>query len=429
MNKFILSLSALLLLACGSESTEQQDGTTAQNSVIAPPLEGDFANDTVFTIDPSVYNRVETPNGSSLEIPANCLVDAKGKEIKKNVDISFSQYHSMADIISSGIPMTYDTLNQHFTFESAGMFTVKGFFNEGEEAFVKDSENIGVNLASDKDEKFNFYELDESSGKWDYDKTSATVENPKFDPAAIPMEPEKANEDAFVLDLDLDKSQYKELDQFNEVVWEYCGDNDSLDPRKNKWTASERWSDFELTATNEAAFEYNMTMSNSNKKFVTKVKAALTGEDFNMAMADFGKKKKEVAREMDNIQKPYIRSVAIRGFGTYNYDYYHQMDAPQQILADFDFGKYNSEKELAMVVVLYPGEDVCINYPQDSWKDFALDKNAETKMLAILPENKVAVFNGNLSSSYGKKEFTFQMDVLDKPCSTKDDLNDIISDL
>jgi len=159
------------------------------------------------------------------------------------------------------------------------------------------------------------------------------------------------------------------------------------------------------------------------------VKAALTGEDFNMAMADFGKKKKEVAREMDNIQKPYIRSVAIRGFGTYNYDYYHQMDAPQQILADFDFGKYNSEKELAMVVVLYPGEDVCINYPQDSWKDFALDKNAETKMLAILPENKVAVFNGNLSSSYGKKEFTFQMDVLDKPCSTKDDLNDIISDL
>lgn len=427
MKKLLLISPVLLIFACTTQQTLNEDSITASTSVIQPPLEGDFSNDTVFTIDPTIDNHVETPNGTSLDIPANCLVDKDGNLIKESVDIDFTQYHSAADIIGSGIPMTYDTLGEHYTFESAGMFTVRGFFN-GEDAYVKDGKAIDVNLASDKNEKFNFYELDESTGDWSYEKNSTPEENPKFDPSVYPVQPEKVNEDAFVLDLNLDHSDFKELDHFSGIVWEYIGEDDSLDPRKNKWINSAGFDDFSLTPT-ERTFEYYLTMKNKKRSFTTKVRAALTGDDFDEAMSDFGDKRKELAQRMDRLQKPFIRSVSISGFGTYNYDYYHQMKEPEKILADFDFGKHNSEKENALVVVIYPEREVVVNYPMSQWNLFALDKTADPKLMAILPDNKVAVCQSNLSASYGKEKYTYSMQVLDKRLKDKSDLVDVISSL
>ncbi len=430
MNKLILPGLAVLMLACNTQSDEETTiSDNTETSVIQPPLEGDFANDTTFRIDPKIDNHLETPNGSSIDIPANCLVDETGNPILEDVDICFSQYHSMADIISSGIPMAYDTMGQHFTFESAGMFKMTGFYQGEKKAFVLEGENIDVNLASDKDEKFNFYALNEKTGEWSYDRTSKPDANPQFDPSVFPLEPECASEDAFVLDLDLDNSKYSELSNFNGIVWEYTGDHDSLDPRKNKWTSATRWTDFELDPTGDKAFEYFLTMSDKSKKFVTRVKASLTGGDFDLALADFNEKKKEIANEMDNLQKPYIRSVEISGFGTYNYDYYHQMAEPQKMIADFDFGKYNSEKEHSLVVVLYPDKDVCINYTQPDWQQFAIDKASDAKILAIMPGNKVAVFRGDIRTSFGRDKFKFPLEVVSLNCDSKDKLNDILQTL
>jgi hypothetical protein len=425
----LLYFLPIFLFACSSQPSDQttQDQITTQ---IQPPLAGDFHNDTVFIIDPTIENHVETPNGSSLDIPANCLVDSEGNLVTEEVNMKFSQFHSVTDILASGIPMHYDTVGQVGAFESAGMFTLKAKTKSQNDVYIKDDNTIGVNLASDKDENFNFYELNEQTGDWTYEFSSPNPrDNFKYDPSTTPIEPEPASEDAFVLDLNLDKSSYSELDQFSGIIWEYTGDSDSLDPRKNKWVSKTKWTDFDLTPTYEKAFEYYLTMSSKKKKFTTRVKAVLSGDDFDIAMADFKQQKIDNEKKREQLQKPFIRSVNISGFGTYNYDYYHQMEEPAKMLADFDFGKHNNERENCVVFVVYPKRDVCVNYPMGQWKDFALDKNADSKIMAILPDNKVAVYRNDVSISYGKKEFTFKMDVLDTPIEDRDELVDLVYSL
>lgn len=432
MKKYLLFAPAFILFSCSGEVAG--DGTgggdSTETTVIKPPFEGDFQNDTIFKIDPTKETIVESPNGSSIEIPANILVDEKGKVIKKEVEISFNQYHSVADIIGSGIPMTYDSAGVSNNFVSGGMFTIKAK-SEGKKVFVKEGENITVNLATDKAEPFNFYEMNEQTGDWTYEQAPITpIRNPRFDPSARPIEPQKADKNAFVLDLNFDLSNYSELNAFKGIVWEYVGKDDSLDPRKNPVVSKTKWNSFDLVPTFEAAYEYWLTMKSGPTAFTTKVKAALQGEDFDAAMSQFKTKKQEIADKIDQLQKPLILSVAIDGFTTYNYDYVHQMAEPQILAADFDFSSLNGDKDHALIFVIYPKSDVVVQYPKGMWAEqFAIDKSQNAHLLAALPGNRLAVFKKDISECYGKTSHTFSMTVLDEKLEGKADIDRIIAGL
>lgn len=432
MYKYLTFLPALFLFACNGDNPTNSNETATQTSVIQPPLEGDFVNEAVFTIDPTVENNLETNNGSHFTIPANALVDADGNMVADEVEVTFKQYHSIADIISSGIPMRYDSLGQSFDFESAGMFSLDGMANDAP-VFVKEGESIAMNLASDKgeDEPFNFYELDENTGDWTFEHADLPVRgNPKFDPANyLPPKPTPVSDDAFVLDIDFDLSNYAELNVFSGIVWEYTGTHDSLDPRKSDLVGKTPFTDFELEPTHEDAYEYFMTMKNNDVAFTTKVKAALDGEDLDLALTSFEAKKTAVQKEMENVQKPFIRSVSIDGFGTYNYDYIHNVGAPAEMIADFDFGTHNSDKDKAMVVLIYEEENFVVNYPKNMWSSFGIDTEADAKLIAILPENQLAVCSENLSHSFGKTKHTFKMKVLDQKIDEKNNLIDVLATL
>ena len=86
MKKYLLFAPAFILFSCSGDAASDvtgEGGDSTETTVIIPPFEGDFKNDTVFVIDPTKETIVETPNGSSIEIPANILVDEKGKQRKK----------------------------------------------------------------------------------------------------------------------------------------------------------------------------------------------------------------------------------------------------------------------------------------------------------------------------------------------------------
>lgn len=429
MNKHILLALPILMISCAGADSTDSDLDTNTLSVIAPPLEGDFQNDTVFRLDPKIENTFETPNGSSISVPANSMVDKEGNLVTEPVDLSFTQYHSAADIIASGIPMTYDSAGTKYNFESAGMFTLDAKANN-RPVYIKEGEQLTVNLASDKDENFNFYELDEGTGDWTYERSpEPTLHNPVYDRTIEPLQPEKTEKGAFVIDLNLDRSDFGELDAFSGIVWEYVGEDDSLDPRQNGWVQKTKWTDFNLEPTYEKGFEYYLTMKNSSKKFVTKVKAALSEEEYETAMADFVAKRTALATKRDQMQKPYIRSVQIAGFGTYNYDYYHQMKEPAKILADFEFIGQEEDKSNALVFVVYPSSQVTVKYPQNNWDKFALDKTKDPKLMAIMPNNKIAVYEDDISRSYGHDNYTYKLKVLDQDVTKKGELETIIAEL
>lgn len=421
----------LFLFACGAEDASSlNDSDNKTSSVIAPPLAGNFANSSIFTIDPTKENTLSTPNGSHFTIPANALVDAAGNLITEQVTVEFDQYHSAVDVLTSGIPMQYDTLGESYTFKTAGMFTLEAKVAD-HPVYVKEGETIDMNLASDKNEEepFNFYALNESTGDWTYEHNSSPVtRNPHFDPLAyMPQKPEPASDSAFILDVNLDQSNYSELSDFSGIVWEYTGTEDSLDPRLNEKFGKTRYTDIDLTPTNEAAYEYFMTFKAGTNQFTTRVKAALSGGDLNVAMANFTSKKNEIAKKIDSIQKPFIRSVNIDGFGTYNYDYIYHIKDPVQLIANFDFGSYNDQKDNVMVAVVYEDEAAVVNYPKSNWKLFGLNRDADPKVIAILPNNKIAVYTENIRNCYDLKKHTFKMTVLDNTVETKADLIDALA--
>lgn len=435
MKNIFLGLSAgLILFSCGGSGEQADSGnsdTVVKNTVIKPPFEGSgFCNDTIFKIDPTKPNLCESPNGSSVEIPANVLVFDDGKPVTEPVEIEFNQYHSMSDIIASGIPMSYDSAGVSGNFVSGGMFSLYGRSND-KEVFIKEGETINVNLASDKSGPFNFYALNEETGDWTFQQAPiAPTKNPRYNPADFPIKPQKNNKDAFVLDLNFDLSDYSELQVFKGIVWEYVGNHDSLDPRKSDIVKKTRWDDFDLEPTYENAYEYWLTMKSPNRNFITKVRAALQGEDFENAMRSYKEKKKEIADKIDQLQKPLIRAVEISGFSTYNFDYMHDMLDPERIVADFDFGSSNKDKDKSLVFVLYPEKDVKVDYHPGDWANlFAIDKGTGSKILAILPDNKLAVFKGNIAEAYGKGSYTFKMDVHPEKLKDKGDLEKILIDL
>lgn len=432
MKKIAYIAAAILLIGCGGNE-EGTDGTEGEEeaTIINPPLDGDFQNDTLFRIDPTIESTVSTPNGSSIDIPANVLVDDEGNLITSEVELSFTQYHSMTDIMASGIPMTLESAEESGSFISAGMFTLNARADK-KEVFIKDGEELTVNLASDKgDDRYNYYDMDEQTGDWTYDNSPKmpVSRNPMFDASRIPVEPQKADKNEFAIDLDFDVSDYSELTAFNGIVWEYAGNHDSLDPRKNPIVGKTRWNDFTLEPTYQSGYEYYLTMTKNQLSFTTIVRAALQGEDFELAMAEFTNRKKEIVTEMDRIQKPFIRSVNISGFGTENFDCVHDMEDPQSILADFNFGSNNSDRESAMVFVIYPDVDLCVNYPSSVWDKFAIDKASPFKILAILPGNKIAVNQNDPMEFIDAEKFEFSMNVLSKEVKEKGDLEKIIADL
>jgi len=172
-----------------------------------------------------------------------------------------------------------------------------------------------------------------------------------------------------------------------------------------------------------------MTMKRGKTSFTTKVKAALDGEDLDLALVQFQTKKTEIAKKSEDLQKPYIRSVSIAGFGTYNYDYIHRVDAPAQVMADFNFEGHNEVKDDALVVLVYEDENYVVNYRKPTWSAFGIDTRAKAKLIAILPGNQIAVCNEDISDCYGKRSHTFNMNVLDQKIEDKNSLIEVLAAL
>jgi hypothetical protein len=132
---------------------------------------------------------------------------------------------------------------------------------------------------------------------------------------------------------------------------------------------------------------------------------------------------------LENIQKPYIRSVSISGFGTFNYDYIHRVEEPAELMADFDFGSHNADKNEALVVLIYPNNNFVVNYPQSQWDLFGIDTEEESQLIAILPGNQIAVCKEDISDCFGKEKHTFKMQVLDQKIEDKNSLIDVLATL
>ena len=168
-------------------TSQNQNTSTPENKLnkafIAPPISKLNVPYTSYKVKAEQGATIKHKSNSKIIIPKKAFVDKQGQDIVGEVEIKYREFHDQADIIASGIPMTYDSAGIQSHFESAGMIDIKGYQN-GEPVFINPKKQITVEFASEhKDDKYNMYELDTIAKNWTYLGRDNSLVNKKALPA------------------------------------------------------------------------------------------------------------------------------------------------------------------------------------------------------------------------------------------------------
>ncbi len=135
---------------------------------INPPIKKlDIQSDSYYC-ENEVGGEFTHSSGSTILVPKNAFVDINGNSLNGKIELRYREFHDPIDFMLSGIPMTYDSAGTEYTFESAGMIEIYGYQN-GQPIELANDKPIRIEMhPKDGSSRFNLYELDTSSGDWEY---------------------------------------------------------------------------------------------------------------------------------------------------------------------------------------------------------------------------------------------------------------------
>ena len=302
----LLAITAFALSNCNtSDSTNDQTAMTESTEVetleasieklaIQQPLENIEVPAQQFTVKTDKAQTLTMDNGSSIEIPANAFVDADGQPVQGEVNIEYREFHTPAQIISSGIPMKViaDDGSEEW-MQTAGMFELEGFVN-GEAVFIAEGKAVNVNMVSHVDGAYDFWYFDKDNGNWDNLGTSQPMPNATttgtseaFSNVQAPRRPTKPRtvKKEYALNFELDYSEFPALKDKEGVVWQYNGDSEEDAPSNNTWIYDEDWTDIDLKHIK--GDEYQVILTSDRTDYSAIVVPVLTGDDYEAAMAAY----------------------------------------------------------------------------------------------------------------------------------------------
>jgi hypothetical protein len=298
---------------------DQENKNTKSTKFINEPFEKIKVNNTSYKVDNSKGAEIKHTTGSKIKIPKSSFVNKAGEEIKGEVEILYREIHDQAEIIASGIPMRYDSAGKEFTFESAGMFEIKGYQN-GEPVFIKHDKPLTVEFNSKQTEdRFNQYVLDTVARNWSYIKRDNPVLPPqqqppnpaeakqelkklaqKYEPAIAaipkridsvkvvytkkieklekPSQPIKPNKSAGrpQFELDVDYKEFPELSAFKNAVFEIGSESTNYKPEMKDVT----WSSAEIEEGPIKGKNYILVLKLRQRVEKLVVYPVLSGDDF-----------------------------------------------------------------------------------------------------------------------------------------------------
>lgn len=410
----VIGLLSISITQCSSEKTSS---TTQQK--IVEPFEKVKIEIKTLTVSAEEGGEIKLENGTKITVPKNAFVDAEGNVVKGEVNLKYREFHSAVDIMLSGIPMKMTDNGKEYDFESAGMFEINGESNGKEVAIAKDK-SINVEMASFKsEENYNHYYFDETKGEWsELEKTPKPAANPdKKDSTEVavelkaekkklvqPIAPKKFNKNGTVLNLNVDYNKYPYLKEFNGVVWQYVGTDPKNDPKNNTWIHKKKWSSLELDLIDPANSVFLLNITAGKKKYTANVSPVLSGAalkravaKYQKSLAEYNTKQAAIQRQIVQQQEVYakqaslLRSFQVKQFGIYNCDRYRGTEGLFTLNwnVEFENGADNSQ---TIIYHVCKTDNTLIQF----WagKDqFLYDPNKENVLLAVLADDKVAIFD------------------------------------
>jgi hypothetical protein len=319
-------------------TTQQQHTSTPETKLnkafIAPPISKLNVPYTSYKVKAEQGATIKHKSNSKIIIPKKAFVDKQGQDIVGEVEIKYREFHNQADIIASGIPMTYDSAGVQSHFESAGMIDIKGYQN-GEPVFINPKKQITVEFASEhKEDKYNMYELDTVAKNWTYlcrdnslinkktlasktatsNITSEKTDSPKaielqkqidaippkieaekitytkkvnqLPKATEPSKPTKAVAGRPQFELEVNYKEFPELEAFKNAVFEVGSENKNY----NSKLADITWSSAEVSEGPQKGKNYLLTLKLRERVEKLVVYPALTGADYDEALKSYESK-------------------------------------------------------------------------------------------------------------------------------------------
>jgi hypothetical protein len=432
MKKIYLFALPFLIFSCSEENTSENKETVKTNdiSAIQPPLENVGSELQSHKIEASQGGIISLKNGGTIEVPEGAFTDENGNDISGNVDIQLQEFHTLSEIISSGIPMKYDSSGVQYDFTSAGMFTINGN-QDGKKLKIKDGKKLNVNLASFEETPcYNFYELNEKSGDWTYETTKNAVPNPNYQGDKIPVKPELALDTDLILDLEIGRTNKKSLNSLKSITWKYDG-NDEAGVRA--FLQSNPNLNGKIEKDNRSYYGYNLIVENQTPVKTIPISPAfdLTNIEEAKKIFEAEKAKFEANSEAEEMmaQGKMIRSMEIDGFGTYNWDIVNKRDNQILVKADFNIDS-DIDKSYYKVFLVSKDEKVVVNYDSGSWNQFGYDPDKNYGIIICLPGNKYSFINpsefNKIRSTPNVRDYTFNCYISKNKLANQKELDQLI---
>jgi len=396
--------AALILISCKDKTSVSETKPVIEEVLLAviQPIKALNPEEKHFTVSAEKKDTILLANGGSIIFLENAFIDENGNQITGEVDIEWQEFHSLGDIFASGIPMKYDSAGVQNNLVSGGMFTINAS-QKGTEVKMAKDKPADVNLVSMQDTPcYNFYELDEKSGDWNYETTK---EGEKVKEAEISASVRKET----ILDVDVNTHHIARLNGERIVGWkttEKISNRNKrfFEQRNSKCTVSEI----------EGSDKYLLEIRVSTTSKTMKVTPYLYSE----ALADSKNNKKALKLETNEIEMfqrdvamgKIVRNISIRNFGTFNWDIVCTRSNPQMLFADFEFPD-GVNPRLVTLALVSPDENAIVNYNAEGDDNFSFDPKLRNCLIAILPTNELLVvrdagFN-NARKAANKSEYTF----------------------
>lgn len=449
----IIILISVFIVSCSNSSKQSaKEQSTQTKRLIEEPFKTIKLPQQSYTLKAETGGTFVTSTGTKIKIPQDAFVDKNGNKITGDVTVSFKEMHTPAEIIASGIPMQYVNNGKTENFESAGMFEITGHKNNEPIEIAKDK-SIGVDLVSMKQDKnFNYYEFDTTEGQWkELAKNVTVAENDnkkagleKLEAMVVPskpIEPEKTDASSLVVDLDVNYVLYPHMKEFSGILWQYAGTDPSKSPEKNRDIFTANWKYIDLEPVSEAVDNnlFNLTIKTADKTYTAVMKPVLSGKKYETAKNNFLKKKNEYLKVLEARENEgerlkregdFMRVLTVKEFGIYNCDRYYGDNLTYALEWDYEVDGTVDKSTQKVFHICKTDNSVVYYYPNT--KDLRFDPNKENCLVAILPGDKIAVFDyddfkqlKSLRLAKGAKH-TFEFKTLPQKFTSVNDLNQIL---
>ena len=433
-----------------SETTSENVELTKQS--IAPPIQGVDVGFNSFEIKTSKSQTLKLDNGTSIEIPENAFVDANGNIITESVNVNYREFHDAASVLLSGIPMKASFNGVDGDMQTAGMFEIQATSNN-QEVFLADGKDITVNMASNVDgDNYDFWLFDKEKGDWDNKGVTAPKPNlkkqeaksalAKLNKIQAPAKPVKFDKTKPVLNFDINVESFPELKEMKNIFWQYAGKGEN--PQNAKWIFQEKWATADIKKGKKGN-DYVLVLKSDNRNFSTTVCASQSGKEFEKSLETYDQQMKEYKAtamskdEKTNFMKrqaDFIRSMKINKMGIYNYDILLKNDENLLFAANFDFGSNSKVNSKVNVYLITNDSRSVVAFPYAQRDRFGINPNVDNRLIAILPNNKIATFSQQDFDDYiddireaNGDAYTFKMKVEDAPVNKVGDLQQAIAAL